>query len=485
MDGETVGPPLLEGQGQREGAEPTSVPGGTTSQLNGVDPRPESKKAKSTSRVGTLFSEMSAAVQGVAAKAKSGMRRAEQSGPGSAGTEATVGTTGTGYVTATSEVEGAYAVEGFAGGRRDQVPLFSAEQVERLESMSRTAPLLYPEGQAQTTPELPHSVSSGSGDAIQVEVRRQLQQFMVAQSELERRIAYLQQENEELRRGATGIGSEHGMRGWFGGLGRGLMGLVQQVPGRSGSPPFIPPKSFAVSPQAGSTQLLQGCATTGQSVSVSPGPGLCASGPRSGAGASGPRSGAGASGHRSSTGAGTSGPRPGTGASTGAGASGPRPGTGAFECRPGTGASGLRSSAGASSSKSGRSSAGASGSKSGAGASEHRPGTGASGPRPGAGASEHRPGAVASWRRSGTGASGPRSSAGAASHRSGTGISRLKPVASAQALSREPGSPSRLSGAWGFESPRCYVDGYSAVAGHDGTNGADAVYLLRRQFSDT
>eukprot|EP00439_Symbiodinium_sp_Y106_P027110 s6069_g3.t1 len=115
------------------------------------------------------------------------------------------------------------------------VPLFTTEQVERLETMAKAAPWIYPETQA--LPELPHSVSSGSrGEAIQMEVRRQLQQFLAVQSDLERRVVQLQRENDALRRGEVGNGMDQGVRGWLGGLGRGLMGFVHQSSAKAGAP---------------------------------------------------------------------------------------------------------------------------------------------------------------------------------------------------------------------------------------------------------
>ena len=105
----------------------------------------------------------------------------------------------------------------------------------RLENLAKAAPLLYPETQ-NVPPELPRSVSSDSGETIQSEARRQLQQFMNVQADLERRMVLLQQENELLRRGVgtQGAGIDSGVRGWLGGLSRGLMGLVQHVPPKFG-----------------------------------------------------------------------------------------------------------------------------------------------------------------------------------------------------------------------------------------------------------
>ena len=61
---------------------------------------------------------------------------------------------------------------------------------------------------------------------------------MHVQSDLERRMVLLQQENELLRRGVglQGAGVDSGVRGWLGGLSRGLMGLVQPKFGQPGAP---------------------------------------------------------------------------------------------------------------------------------------------------------------------------------------------------------------------------------------------------------
>ena len=60
---------------------------------------------------------------------------------------------------------------------------------------------------------------------------------MHVQSDLERRMVLLQQENELLRRGVglQGAGVDSGVRGWLGGLSRGLMGLVQPKFGQPGA----------------------------------------------------------------------------------------------------------------------------------------------------------------------------------------------------------------------------------------------------------
>ena len=255
MDGETVVGRLGEGTDQDEGAAGMAALRNPEALLNGS--RPAVPKAETrTSRVGTILSEVSAAMQGVV-KASSGVRVQVQRGnrgASSVGTEGTAGTGGSGYATAVSEAEGNDLPPGAeASGRDSREPLFSAEQAERLETMTKAAPLLYPE--ANSTPELPHSVSSGSGEAIQTEVRRQLQQFMNVQVELERRLVLLQRENEALRRGEVGPGMDQGVRGWLGGLGRGLMGFVQQGAAKAGHPPVLTSSTVATMSQVSSVPL--------------------------------------------------------------------------------------------------------------------------------------------------------------------------------------------------------------------------------------
>ena len=225
MDGETRPAPLDHACDRDDRQEPRGEQRNPEAPLNGVGPGTPSRGARH-SRVGAFFSEMTAAVQGVvkAPPTAKAQVRPPTEGPGSAGTEGTVRTGASGYVTAVSEVEaadgnGSADVDQDFGG---QAPLFSEEQAQRLESMTKAAPLLY---QASgSAPELPHSVSSdsGAGEIIQQEVRRQLQQFVNVQTELERRVALLQRENEELRRGGVGPGMDQGVRGWLGGISRGI-----------------------------------------------------------------------------------------------------------------------------------------------------------------------------------------------------------------------------------------------------------------------
>ena len=147
MDGETVVGRLGEGTDQDEGAAGMAALRNPEALLNGS--RPAVPKAETrTSRVGTILSEVSAAMQGVV-KASSGVRVQVQRGnrgASSVGTEGTAGTGGSGYATAVSEAEGNDLPPGAeASGRDSREPLFSAEQAERLETMTKAAPLLYPE----------------------------------------------------------------------------------------------------------------------------------------------------------------------------------------------------------------------------------------------------------------------------------------------------------------------------------------------------
>ncbi|CAE7242289.1 GIP, partial [Symbiodinium microadriaticum] len=119
------------------------------------------------------------------------------------------GTHGTGFLTAGSGMPGEQSTpeaQGTSGSG-----LFSPQQAQRLREMSSEAPLLYAgEGrpvpqrggaEERQVPPLPHSSSSDSGqaEAIQAEVRKQMQVFMEAQSELQRRVVSLSEENQMLR----------------------------------------------------------------------------------------------------------------------------------------------------------------------------------------------------------------------------------------------------------------------------------------------
>eukprot|EP00439_Symbiodinium_sp_Y106_P024897 s9351_g3.t1 len=112
-------------------------------QLNGVARTPSRTDSRS-SRVGTLLSEVSAAVQNVVGKASAAARVPQRTATPGAGSAGTVGTTGTSYITAASE-EDVGEVGVVSDESVPQGPLFSAEQAERLETLARAAPLLYPE----------------------------------------------------------------------------------------------------------------------------------------------------------------------------------------------------------------------------------------------------------------------------------------------------------------------------------------------------
>ena len=251
LDGETTGgrEDQLQYQEWSAGSEGRPEERNPGVQLNGKAPSSVVPEARS-SQMGIPLSEVTMAAPGAAQSAVRGKATPKLATPGasSTGTIGTVGTAASGYVTAVSEGGGGER-KMTASDQEPQRPLFSAEQAERLESLAKAAPLLFPEASA---PEIPHSVSSGSGDAIQLEVRRQLQQFMSVQSELERRVEMLQSENEKLRRGEFRTGVDHGVRGWLGGIGRGIMGLVQQVPSKAGHPSIMATGAVATVTQVSS-----------------------------------------------------------------------------------------------------------------------------------------------------------------------------------------------------------------------------------------
>ena len=202
---------------------------------------------------GRVIANVAAKVQGVlppTAKAGAAYSFLPREDTGSAGTQ------GTGFQTAGSVNYGEQSGPETRGV--SESGLFSPQQARRLQEMSNEAPLLYAEGargvQAEETtgevriPPLPHSSSSDSGqaEAIQAEVRKQMQVFMAAQSELQRRVALLTEENQMLRHVAVaselnpdGIGPQEGRGGWFSGLRRNIMGFVQQVPGKAASMPYV------------------------------------------------------------------------------------------------------------------------------------------------------------------------------------------------------------------------------------------------------
>ena len=244
MDGETTGPPLVP-ESQREGA---SVDTGRAEQGPGV--------ASLRAAAGRVMATMAAKVQGAmppSVKTGSASSFLGQDDGGSAGT------LGSGYVTAGSE--NLREDHSSRGGQEAAEPgLFSPQQAQRLREMQSEAPLLYAgeENEPRPTspsPPLPHSTSSGSdqADAIQAEVKRQMQTFMRVQAELQQRVTVLVEENQVLRQVASssvsapeGQGSQQGKGGWFSGIRKNLMGFVQQVPVKSASIPLAIPEGWAM-----------------------------------------------------------------------------------------------------------------------------------------------------------------------------------------------------------------------------------------------
>ena len=169
------------------------------------------------------------------------------------------GTVGSGYVTAGSEPPRESPV--MEERDRGQQGLFSPQQARSLQQMEAEAPLLYPgeDGGARPTsplPQLPHSTSSGSdqAEAIQAEVKRQMQSYLIVQAELQQRVAVLVEENQVLRQvaasneaGSEVQGSQAGKGGWFSGIRRNILGLVQQVPMKAAGMPLAIPEGWAAS----------------------------------------------------------------------------------------------------------------------------------------------------------------------------------------------------------------------------------------------
>eukprot|EP00439_Symbiodinium_sp_Y106_P005521 s9192_g1.t1 len=132
------------------------------------------------------------------------------------------GTVDTGFATAVSRATGDEKSDDQQG--MSTGGLFSPQQARRLREMQSEAPLLYSSegataqsgatmvsGGAPAVPPLPHSASSDSGqaEAIQAEVRRQMQAFVEMQSELQRRVVALMEENQMLRQAASAeVGSQ-------------------------------------------------------------------------------------------------------------------------------------------------------------------------------------------------------------------------------------------------------------------------------------
>ena len=244
MDSEVRGPPPVS-ESQREGASGNA---GRADQGHGV--------ASLRAAAGRVMATVAAKVQGAmppSGKAGSASAFLGQDDGGSAGT------LGSGYVTAGSDNPRDYPS---SSGVQEAVEpgLFSPQQARRLREMQSEAPLLYAGEESglnppSPSPPLPHSTSSGSdqAEAIQAEVKRQMQTFMVVQAELQQRVAVLVEENQVLRQVASssvvapeGQGSLQGKGGWFSGIRKNLMGLVQQVPVKSASIPLAIPEGWAM-----------------------------------------------------------------------------------------------------------------------------------------------------------------------------------------------------------------------------------------------
>ncbi|CAE7465544.1 GIP [Symbiodinium necroappetens] len=179
MDSEIRGPPSVS-ESQRESA-------------SGDVGRAEQGPAVASLRAaaGRVMATVAAKVQGAmppSGKTGSASSFLGQDDGGSAGT------LGSGYVTAGSDNLRDHPSS--SGGQEAAEPgLFSPQQAQRLREMQNEAPLLYAgeENEPRPTspsPPLPHSASSGSdqADAIQAEVKKQMQTFMRVQTELQQRV---------------------------------------------------------------------------------------------------------------------------------------------------------------------------------------------------------------------------------------------------------------------------------------------------------
>ena len=223
---------------------------------------------------GRVMTNVAAKMQGVLPTGRSG----SASGFLPQEESVSVGTAETGFVTAASRSSG----EARPSELREPSGsgLFSPQQAQRLREMPGEAPLLFAGGGASgqggrptvsrpssVAPPLPHSSSSDSGqaEAIQAEVRRQMEAFVTVQNELQRRVVALTEENHMLRQvvvapeqGLEGLGPQGGRGSWLSGLRKNILGFVQQVPGKapaasasvvegwqseqpSGHPPYNPP----------------------------------------------------------------------------------------------------------------------------------------------------------------------------------------------------------------------------------------------------
>ena len=242
-DGEVRQPMLSSGSGRRgASADAGRVEAPAVSMLRAA--------------AGKVMATVAAKVQGVTPPSSKAGSAATFLGQDDSGS---VGTMGSGYVTAGSEP---LREQQSASGAPDagDSGLFSPQQARRLREMQDEAPLLFPGEESvvqhhSPPPQIPHSASSGSdqAEAIQAEVKRQMQSFMVVQAELQQRVAVLVEENQVLRQvastssvGSEGQGSQSGKGGWFSGIRRNLMGFVQQVSVKSASVPLAIPEGWAL-----------------------------------------------------------------------------------------------------------------------------------------------------------------------------------------------------------------------------------------------
>ena len=250
-----VGPMTLDD----EVRQPLSVPGNRSEAAGSEAGRTGQGSGVSSLRLaaGRVMATVAAKVQEVippAGKGGSTTSFLVQEDNGSAGT------VGSGYVTAGSEPRRE------SGLNEDQEQadrnLFSPQQARRLQEMETEAPLLYAGYEGGTrpvspSPQLPHSASSSSdqADAIQAEVRKQMQSYLVVQAELQQRVAVLVEENQLLRQvavssevGVEAQGSQAAKGGWFSGIRKNLLGLVHQVPMKSAGVPLAIPEGWALNP---------------------------------------------------------------------------------------------------------------------------------------------------------------------------------------------------------------------------------------------
>ena len=249
----SVGPMTMDDEVRQPAVDPGVQSEATSSGIGRAGNGPSASSLRAAA--GKVMATMAAKVQEVmppSGRSGSAASFLAQEDTGSAGT------VGSGYVTAGSEPQReARVVE-----ERDQSQqgLFSPQQARRLQQMESEAPLLYhgEDGSVRPTsllPQLPHSTSSGSdqAEAIQAEVKRQMQSYLIVQAELQQRVAVLVEENQVLRQvaasneaGSEVQGSQAGKGGWFSGIRRNILGLVQQVPMKAAGMPLAIPEGWAV-----------------------------------------------------------------------------------------------------------------------------------------------------------------------------------------------------------------------------------------------